>query len=130
MRYERRGWRAIREGDRLKDPATPSGGDPVVVFAARWGYRTANMIGVSPWPKIGRLKVITHIDLLTISVWGTLTSETEVGLNITAGVGTPPEIQEIMVQQAITVLRHKHNGVQNIRTGDWRTITVPLDDVE
>lgn len=136
MKYERRGWRAIREGDLIKDPR----GDRVIRYADRWGYslepsatstdQFARYPWVKPWPKVGRLKVLTHIDLLTISVWGILTSETEVGLNITAGVGTPPEIQEIMVQQAITVLRHKHNGVQNVRAGDWRTITVPLDDVE
>lgn len=129
MRYERRGWRAIREGDRLKDPATHSGGDPVVVFAARWGYRTANMIGVRPWPKVGRLKVITHIDARMITVEGRLGPDM-VGVNVTAGVGASPEVLVIVVENAIKALRHMHPGVEGITAGDWRTITVPLDDVE
>ena len=54
MRYERRGWRKVFVGDQIKDPR----GTRVIVFSARWGYRTEGMVGVTPWPKVGRMKVI------------------------------------------------------------------------
>jgi hypothetical protein len=46
----------VSVGDRIKDPR----GIRVVVFSARWGYRTEGMVGVKPWPRIGRMKVIAE----------------------------------------------------------------------
>lgn len=135
MRYERRGWRAIREGDRIKDPR----GVRVIESASRNGYRLepsttstdgfAEYSWMKPWPKVGRLKVVTHIDVRMITVEGRLGPDV-VGVNVTAGLDEPPEMYAITTENAIKALRHMHPGVERITAGDWRTITVPLDDVD
>ena len=134
MRYERRGWRAIREGDWIKD----SRGSRVIKFASRNGYRLepstmstdrfAEYSWMKPWPKVGRLKVITHIDVLMITAEGQLGND-RVGVNVTAGVGAPEEVLEMIKANAVTALKARHPGVEGIKVGDWHTITVPLDDV-
>ena len=83
---------------------------------------------IKPWPRVGRLKVITHIDVLAITAEGQLGPDM-VGVNVTAGTGAPEEVLEIVKTNAVRALEARHPGVEGITVGDWRTITVPLDDV-
>lgn len=128
MRYERRGWRSIRPGDRIKDPR----GDRVIEHADKWGYRLEAGPEYSyapftrPWPKVGRLKVLTHIDALSMTVEGRLGPDM-VGINITAGPDAYPEILAVMARDAVRALEYRHPAVTDVRPGEWKKITVPLD---
>jgi hypothetical protein len=64
VKYQRLGWRKIRPGHRVKDPR----GTRTVLSADCWGYRLehaphstdpfACYSWVSPWPRVGRLKIV------------------------------------------------------------------------